>query len=379
MLAIFSSIAGLVKLRLSHTDIDSPVFRLHYQVTTSILFIACALVAASEYIGDPIQCLDGGLPVDKPVNTYCWITSTFTINTTTGLGNHASFHEHTYHAYYQWVPFVLFFMGCIFYLPHLLWKAWEAKTVQLLLQGLHRHTMDPDVVTKRGNIVKYVKVSKNARGCNYKYGIPYMFCEFLNLVNVITQMLLLDAFFNGAFTTYGTDVLSHIIDDTEYDDPFRTRFPKLAKCTYRYIGPSGSIATRQPLCILPQNILNEKVFAILWFWFVILATITSMQLVYRLVIALAPAIRVHVLEQRGKLESSNMMEKAIQRLSLGDFCLLNILGKNLDAITFKDILKDAILIDDLNANAYNRLGHDDEEDPEARKKRMEMEDDETSL
>ncbi|XP_064097503.1 innexin inx3-like [Macrobrachium nipponense] len=273
-------------------------------------------------------------------------------------------------------------MGCIFYLPHLLWKGMEAKTVQLLLQGLHRHTMDPDVVSKRDNIVKYMKVSKKASACNYKYGIPYMICEFFNLVNVIVQMILLDAFFNGAFTTYGTDVLSHIVDDTEFDDPFRSRFPKLTKCTYRYIGPSGTIAFRQPLCILPQNILNEKVFVILWFWFVILATITSMQLVYRLVIALAPALRVHVLEQRGKLESSNLMEKAIQRLTLGDFCLLSILGKNLDAITFKDILKDAILADDLNGNPYNRLGHDadaDEEDPALRKKRMEMEDDETSL
>ncbi|XP_068235263.1 innexin inx3-like [Palaemon carinicauda] len=380
VLAIFSSLAGLVKLKLAHTNIDSSVFRLHYQLTTSVLFIACALVAASEYIGDPIQCTDGGLPVIKPINTYCWITSTFTINTTTGLGNHAGHHEQTYHAYYQWVPFVLFFMGCLFYVPHLVWKSWEAKTVQLLLQGLHRHTMDPDIVQKRDNIVKYMKVSKNTRGCNFKYGIPYIFCEFLNLVNVIGQIILLDAFFGGAYMTYGTDVLGYIIDETD-DDPFRNVFPKVTKCTYKSFGPSGTITVKQPLCILPQNILNEKVFVILWFWFVILATITSIRLVYLLVISFAPSLRVHVLEQRGKLESSHLMEKSIQRLSLGDFCLLSILVKNLDAITFRDVLKDSILSDDPNANGAYRHLEPDEEDPAERKKRMEMEmeEDETSI
>jgi hypothetical protein len=32
-----------------------------------------------------------------------------------------------YHAYYQWVPFVLFLQGVMFYLPHYLWKVFEVN------------------------------------------------------------------------------------------------------------------------------------------------------------------------------------------------------------------------------------------------------------
>ena len=33
--------------------------------------------------------------------------------------------EVTHKAYYQWVPFVLFLQGCMFYMPHLISKSWE--------------------------------------------------------------------------------------------------------------------------------------------------------------------------------------------------------------------------------------------------------------
>lgn len=336
VLHIFASLAGLVKVRVSHTDIDSHVFRLHYRLTSTILFIACLLVAASEYIGAPIQCTTDGNPVDPPINTYCWISSTFTINTTTGLGNHKlPGHEKTYHAYYQWVPFVLFIQGCMFYLPHLFWKAAERKTAHTLLQGLDYYSMDPDLEKKRENIIKYLKSSA---GQNGKYSLIYHIFESLNFVNVIGQIFILNDFFGGAFLNFGTEVLNYALEDSEMD-PFRTIFPKVTKCTFKRYGLSGSVESLQPLCILPQNILNEKVFIILWFWFIILATITGMQLVWRLVVCYSPFVRVRLLEQRGKIMATDNLQRAIQRLHLGDFFLLDILGRNLDAAVFKDVLK----------------------------------------
>lgn len=68
--------------------------------------------------GEPIQCInDGGVPTHV-INTYCWITYTFTLPHEQGkpVGTHVAHpglgnenQERRYHSYYQWVPFVLFF------------------------------------------------------------------------------------------------------------------------------------------------------------------------------------------------------------------------------------------------------------------------------
>lgn len=380
VLKIFAALAGLVKVRLVHIFVDSHVFRLHYRWTTSLCFIACALVAATEYIGDPIQCMDGTDSVEKAINTYCWIASTYTINSTSktgaipGLGNEVKGrHERTYRAYYQWVPFILFFQGCLFYLPHLLWKSKEHKTAETLLQGLNVNSLDTDIEKKKSNIIKFLKASK---GRNVQYSVVYFICEALNFLNVIGQIFLLDAFFSGSFMRYGIEALAYVIDE-DAGDTFVTPFPKITKCTFVKYGPSGTPIIQQPLCILPQNILNEKIFVIMWFWFVILASITAMQLVWHLVVCFTPVIRIRLLERRGKMDASAELEKSIQRLHLGDFFLLNILGRNLDALTFKDILMGAVVDKDANDNrdAYKPLGigEDDDDDPISMKRKMEIE------
>nr|XP_045616192.1 innexin inx3-like [Procambarus clarkii] len=391
VLSIVGSLVGLVKVRSLHTNIDNYVFRLHYRWTTSFCYLACALVAAADFIGQAIQCYDGsGNPVAKPINTYCWIMSTFTINSSSTDGSHYSsqgsnydgtgtfnpkLHTKTYHAYYQWVPFVLFFQGCLFYLPHLLWKANEGKTADTLLQGLQYNSMDDDREQKRNNIIRYLQSSW---GRNGRYSAVFILCEALNLVNVIGQMFLLDSFFGGVFMTYGTKVLNFVVDDDVegMHDPLITTFPRVTKCNFHKFGPSGTLELKDAACILPQNMLNEKVFIVMWFWFVILATITSIQLVWRIVIAFSPVLRVRVLERRGKVTATPKLEQAVRHLHLGDYFLLDIIGRNLDAYNFNEILLKSTNCDegDLGHNTYHPFNEIDDDDPTALKRQMENED-----
>lgn len=132
---------------------------------------------------------------------------------------------------YQWVVFVLFFQGLLCYLPHFLWKSWEGGKLSLLLQGQTQNTLETEAEKtkeKRSVIVNYIL--RNIRTHNL-YVYKFIFCEFLNLVNIIGQMYLMDLFFNGQFTTYGSEVLS--ITNKQMEDrvdPMAKVFPKMAKC-----------------------------------------------------------------------------------------------------------------------------------------------------
>ena len=151
IIGLVSSLAGFVKVRylIDKAIIDNIVFRCHYRVTSAILFLCCIIVTANNligknifltknktnlwsvlrsiiikpiiFIGDPISCINDGAVPGHVINTYCWITYTFTLPhqqgqpkgshvAHPGLGNYVDNEEETrYHSYYQWVPFMLFF------------------------------------------------------------------------------------------------------------------------------------------------------------------------------------------------------------------------------------------------------------------------------
>ena len=69
------------------------------------------------------------------------------------------------------------------------------------------------------------------------------------MVNIIGQMYLIDAFFGGQFTTYGSEVLSVTnIDMEKRMDLMVKVFPKVTKCTFHRYGPSGTIVNHDGLC-----------------------------------------------------------------------------------------------------------------------------------
>ena len=53
-----------------------------------------------------------------------------------GLAQPQQGDEKIYHAYYQWVPFVLLLQGMLFYFPHWLWKTLEDRKLDKITNGL---------------------------------------------------------------------------------------------------------------------------------------------------------------------------------------------------------------------------------------------------
>jgi hypothetical protein len=51
----------------------------------------------------------------------------------------------------------------------------------------------------------------------------------------------------------------------------------MTKCEFHKFGSSGTVQKFDALCVLPLNIINEKIYVFLWFWFVIVSIITGIQ------------------------------------------------------------------------------------------------------
>lgn len=123
MLDIFRGLKSL--LRVSNIHIDSPVFRLHYSITVSILIAFSLIVTTRQYVGNPIDCIHTKEIPEDVFNTFCWIHSTFTVSVNKqepyakmylpGIRTTHDEKEKKVYKYYQWVSFCLFFqVSCFF-------------------------------------------------------------------------------------------------------------------------------------------------------------------------------------------------------------------------------------------------------------------------
>ena len=123
-------------------------------------------------------------------------------------------------------------------------------------------------------------------------------------------MFFIDYFLDGEFTTYGMDVVKFIgLEPEEREDPMARVFPKVTKCSMHKYGPSGTIEKFDALCVLQLNILNEKIYVFLWFWFVIVSAISGLKLIYRLLILILPRLRETVLGAKVRHASNSKIQK----------------------------------------------------------------------
>jgi len=349
MFSLLGDVKGLIKL--DKLCIDNNVFRLHYKATFIILLTASILVTAKQYMGDPIDCIVGDAVPSDVMDTYCWIHSTFTVKSkvVAEVGKEAAHpgvapqdgdpENIKHHKYYQWVCFTLYFQAILFYLPRYLWKVFEAGKLKMLVSGLCVPIVDSKVKEDRVEALQNFFQKHGNRSKNNWYAAKFFFCEFLNLVNVIGQIYFVDFFLGGEFTTYGSDVWGMMQEEfEERTDPMAMVFPKMAKCTFHKYGPTGTIQRHDGLCILPVNIINEKIYFFLWFWLVGLAIITGAQQVYRLITVLVPGLQVTRMKSLARAVPEHKIRELSKRTSTGDWFLLSQMGKNMDSLMFRDFL-----------------------------------------
>lgn len=77
--ATLTTLTPRMRFNFTKPVIENFAFKLHYQLTVTMLLAFVILVCAREYFGDHIKCIsDQGVP-DQVIQTYCFFMATFTI------------------------------------------------------------------------------------------------------------------------------------------------------------------------------------------------------------------------------------------------------------------------------------------------------------
>lgn len=144
----------------------------------------------------------------------------------------------------------------------------------------------------------------------------------------VGNIFFVDTFLGGAFLTYGTDVLRFSsMNQEQRSDPMIEVFPRVTKCTFHKFGASGTIQKLDALCILALNILNEKIYIFLWFWFIILAVFSGLAVLYSMAIVLMPSTRETILKKRFKFGTPASVSVLIRKTQVGFLLLVTLISR----------------------------------------------------
>jgi len=348
-------------LELNQVSIDNWAFKLFYKFSTTILVFCSVLTTAKQFFGSPIQC-DGGSSsdgVEKDVlESYCWMYSTWNVPPKykgacsrgmdlTGVSV-AEWNQHrtsiVYNSYYQWVPLYLMFLAVLFYIPRLLWMMMEGGLMKFFGKGTTTRFVE-DQEEKKDILVNFF--SKNIHNKYNVYFFGFIGCEIMNLFIVLLQFVMTNTFLHYRFYGYGPKVLSYYRlpeeEQKEHKNPMCDTFPRIASCNYWRWGSGGKQENINAICVLALNMINDKVFLILWWWFFFISLIGVIRIIYRIIQSQSSWLRFHLINMRmnryfKRSAKIVKIENFVTQCKLGDWFVLYQLSKNLNRPFFMDFL-----------------------------------------
>ena len=131
------------------------------------------------------------------------------------------------------------------------------------------------------------------------YDLIYRPGELLNFILLAIQFDMTDKFLSGKFSWYGWEVVSYLsMTEGEREgqrNPMCHAFPTEISCNLPNVGAAGNVQNQNGMCVLTQNIINEKIYLVFWFWFEFLGCISILFFLYRAMTIMIPQLRFYLL------------------------------------------------------------------------------------
>ncbi|KHN79707.1 Innexin-3 [Toxocara canis] len=281
--------------------LDDFVDRLHFVRTVTLLVLCAMFVGMKQHFGQPIQCM---LPahLDRGSWTsyaqyFCFVENTYRLTynrTVPGTQDRISIKQSSGIEvnYYQWVPYFFAIQALCFYIPSWIWhllqqygmldiKAIVDEAVSIRGEiKMEQRTKKLDKVVQfiRGSFEYRDKLQQSVSCLGVltpnRFGffstVAYLATKLIWLTNDIVQLIVISRFLNINDFTWALQPSKLITTVTDSSSPATLHyFPRVTFCDMeRYTLGHVEVDTFQ--CVLMLNVINEKLFIMLWFWIVFL-------------------------------------------------------------------------------------------------------------
>lgn len=353
---------------LGHGD-DDIVDKLSHIYTVTALLIFTIVVSSGTYIKNGISCWR---PVFVPpserrfMESMCWTGTLYYIPDDKKLNEK----EYTTMIHYHlWIPIILLFQSFLFKAPNYFWIMLN-KTSGLNVNKLVQLTNDLQMVSEKerdksirqiGSFIhKWIMVNRrlenqqqrssrrnfdilhiftiNKHRGTYLSGI-YLVSKIWYTLNAICQYFILSHLLRLDFTTYGSKIAESSNSTNHY-------FPKVAYCNFQ-VRHQDTVLTLKARCLLPINVLNEKIFIFLWFWFCFIAILSCLSLLLWLYRLLARHSYINYffrfLKSKGygttRMDKIECKKFTDEYLKNDGILVLRIVGKNSSYFVLSDLVE----------------------------------------
>lgn len=287
------------KIRRSYQSNDL-IDRLNYQYTAMLVALGAITLAATQYVGKPIQCW---VPAqftgawEKYAETYCFIKGSYFLPDDEHPNEDFIERDNAVIGYYQWVPLMLALQAFLFYAPCLIWKALNCSTginVKDVLENTAKVKKNVTVKERENQVFKAAVhlqealelqrelkseagVYSKMRKSGFYLSSVYVFTKFLYVLNIIVQFCIFSAFLGTNNAFWGWDIFTDIWSGREWN--VTGHFPRVTMCDFT-VRVLGALHRWTVQCVLMINMFTEKIYVFLWFWFILVGVLSVISLLY---------------------------------------------------------------------------------------------------
>jgi len=329
----------------SRADVSNTIFKLHR--LTAALLIGCSILTTSrQFFGNPIHCHVGGSIPLNVFESYCFMTATYTLprlvdnytsshpGVSTGVKHAEGFEEGTvYHNYYQWVCLLLAVQACVCYMPYAAWKRIEGGRVGKLLAKVSQDPLTETPVAEQvASLGKFLLSHSGWFNC---CALKFLLCQVGALFLTVCQIYIMDLYLANQYLSLGTELMSL----EKVNEALTVVFPKVVKCAMNYHGVSGNIVSNSGMCTLPINIINEKIYLVLWVCYISMICLSTLSLLYQSLFLISSSIRKLDIQTRSRNTPHHLVRSLVTHSSYGDLVLLQLISNNTDDAQFTALLE----------------------------------------